>query len=273
MEGQVSDQDCIGSYVRALCSHTRVSFAVFVAFVWVTACPIAAQSPATNAQGGVPLSPLQRAIVEAALAYDLEPALMLALAERESGFDPSARSRLWASRGRIGLGLFQFIPQTGRLYGLMNDADRLDPEKSIDAAMRYMTDIKRIVTNARDDRDLIAAWNYGPERMVLAIEAGLAPETVTERGHVPLVMRYLERWRKRLRSLGPRKEPPEVQDEGDATVGKDAGAVHAFEMISELSKRLDDCLVPPKDLIDHEGEAPRSPRHKNDPFLWGWVAG
>jgi soluble lytic murein transglycosylase-like protein len=246
-------------------SRPRAACALIAACAALSLSPLAAQvpeaakplpAPASNAGGGVPLSPLQRAILEAALAYGLEPALMLALAERESGFDPSARSRLWASRGRIGLGLYQFIPQTGRLYGLMSDEDRLDPGKSIDAAMRFMADIQRIVHNARDVKDLVAAWNYGPERMVRAIEAGLPPDAVTERGHVPLVMRYLMRWRARLRGLGAREEPAQVQDEGDAPVGQDAGTVHTLEVVGELSQGLDDGLVAPEDLVHDEGEAP-----------------
>lgn len=54
----------------------------------------------------------------------------------ESGFDPTARSSAQA------VGLWQFIEGTGRDYGLRVDRyvdERRDPEKSTDAALRYLS--------------------------------------------------------------------------------------------------------------------------------------
>lgn len=81
----------------------------------------------------------------------------------ESGLNPEARSRVGA------LGLWQFMPSTGRMYGLNQDwyvDERMSPEKSTEAACKYLKQLY----NMFDDWELaLAAYNTGPGNVRKAI--------------------------------------------------------------------------------------------------------
>lgn len=85
------------------------------------------------------------------------------LAIIESGLNPRAVSRVRA------VGLWQFMSATGKYYGLNNNwyvDDRMDPEKSTDAACRYLKDLYRMF----GDWELaLAAYNTGPGNVRKAI--------------------------------------------------------------------------------------------------------
>jgi membrane-bound lytic murein transglycosylase D len=94
------------------------------------------------------------------------PRDMIYLAMIESGFNQNARSRSGA------VGLWQFMPATGRLYGLEVGPwvdDRRDPFLATNAAIRFLSDL-----NARFGSLYLAAaaYNGGPGRVQRGLRRG-----------------------------------------------------------------------------------------------------
>lgn len=94
--------------------------------------------------------------------YDM-PLELKHLAVVESGLNPAARSPVGAT------GLWQFMYNTGRVYGLNVNSfvdERRDPYKSTDAACRYM----KFLYGIYEDWNLVlAAYNSGPGNVNKAI--------------------------------------------------------------------------------------------------------
>lgn len=85
------------------------------------------------------------------------------LAIVESALNPKAKSRAGA------LGLWQFMPSTGRMYGLHYNSkldDRMDIYKSTEAACQHFTDLYNIY---HDWNLVLAAYNAGPGNVNKAI--------------------------------------------------------------------------------------------------------
>ena len=119
----------------------------------------------------------------------------------ESGLNPRAVSRARA------VGLWQFMSGTGKYYGLHNDwfiDERMDPEKSTDAACRYLRDLYNMF---HDWEMALAAYNTGPGNVKRAIRRSGYKRTFWEiypnlpretRSYVPqfvaitYTMRYLD---------------------------------------------------------------------------------
>jgi membrane-bound lytic murein transglycosylase D len=86
------------------------------------------------------------------------------LAIIESGLNPKAKSRVGA------MGLWQFMPATGRMYSMNANRDiddRMDPEMSTEGAARYLKSLYKMF----GDWELaLAAYNCGPGNVRKAIK-------------------------------------------------------------------------------------------------------
>lgn len=134
-------------------------------------------APALIRPGGRPtprerLSPL---IAAAAAAYSLPEALLAAVIEVESDFNPAARSPKGA------LGPMQLMPGTARHLNVTNPTD---PAANIDAGARYL---KELLESFGNDLHLaVAAYNAGPAAVR---RNGAIPPYAETRHYVPRVIR------------------------------------------------------------------------------------
>lgn len=93
---------------------------------------------------------IKAAIRTAARKYNVPEDLALAVAERESSFNPGAIS----DHGAIGL--FQLMPKTAAGLGV----DPYDPTQNIDGGVRYLAENLRRFGG--DVGSALAAYNFGP---------------------------------------------------------------------------------------------------------------
>jgi soluble lytic murein transglycosylase-like protein len=92
----------------------------------------------------------EKLVREAAERHNVDPALVRAVIETESNWNPSARSRKGA------VGLMQLIPTTAQRFGA-NDAS--NPKQNIEAGVRYL---KTLLERYNGNLDLaLAAYNAG----------------------------------------------------------------------------------------------------------------
>jgi soluble lytic murein transglycosylase-like protein len=114
------------------------------------------------------------AILGAARRSGLDPVLLLAIIEVESGFDPAARS------GRDALGLMQVRPATlwreAERSGLAGD-DPHDPHLNVFAGALYF---RRLVRAFGPNDVALMAYNAGPNRVIGHIKAGSIPVHLRE---------------------------------------------------------------------------------------------
>jgi len=124
--------------------------------------------------------PYRDLIQKISVRYQLDPYLLAALVQQESGFNPNAVSVDSA------LGLTQMIPGTAALMGI---TDPSDPQQSIDGGARYLKMmLKRFNGNAEF---ALAAYNAGPGNVEKY--GGIPPFSET-RDYVKRIMaRYKEK--------------------------------------------------------------------------------
>ncbi|ADB73734.1 lytic transglycosylase domain-containing protein [Geodermatophilus obscurus] len=133
-----------------------------------------AASPASAASlSGVPYADL---FTRAGSRHGVDPALLAAVAQQESGFNASAVSPAGAQ------GLMQFMPATARGLGV----DPFDPASAVDGAARYLADL----TEQFGSTELgLAAYNAGPG--TVRRYGGIPPYAETQ-NYVRSVMRKAE---------------------------------------------------------------------------------
>ena len=121
-------------------------------------------------------------IEAAALANNVDAALIRAVITAESGYNPAAVSRTGA------VGLMQLMPETASRYNVGNSRD---PEQNIHGGTRYLRDLLTMFNN--DLRLAIAAYNAG-EQAVVKYGNRIPPyrETIA---YVPKVMKFYDRYR------------------------------------------------------------------------------
>ncbi len=125
---------------------------------------------------------IRRAITFYATRYRLDPALLHAVIEVESGFRPDAVSRKGA------VGLMQLMPETAvRLK--VNDAH--DPLQNIRGGAKQLRHLLNVYEG--DLRLALAAYNAGIHR----VKGGRIPRIRETRSYVRKVMWYYDRYRVR----------------------------------------------------------------------------
>lgn len=127
------------------------------------------------------IEPFLKHIRSAAKKYDLDPALLHAIVETESSFDPNARSKAGA------VGLMQLMPNTAAELGVK---DRYDPEQNIQAGALYF-------------RQLLDKFNQNIQLSLAAYNAG---ETAVKRAgstvpNFPETQRYVKKVIAKYREL------------------------------------------------------------------------
>lgn len=125
---------------------------------------------------------------ESAKRYSLPPALILAVIEQESSFDPMAQS------SRQGIGLMQLVPLEGgreayryseRKHGVPTLQELQDPKTNIRLGTAYLRLLLDMHFDDIENEDVrvalaLAAYNWGPTRMRRLLRQAGIPATVDE---------------------------------------------------------------------------------------------
>ncbi len=123
----------------------------------------------------------QKEIETAAAKYNLDPAIIAAVIEQESGGDPGAESPAGA------IGLMQLMPGTAKLLGV----NPYIPAENIDGGAHYL---QMQFNSFGTVQAALAAYNAGPGRVQSRTWVEL-PETINYVERVPqLIIKYQKLW-------------------------------------------------------------------------------
>jgi soluble lytic murein transglycosylase-like protein len=126
----------------------------------------------------------QEHILAAAKLHNIDPALVHAVIQVESGYNVKALS----PKGAVGL--MQLMPATGARYGV-KAKDLRNPAHNIRAGTRYLADLLEMFGG--DVSLALAGYNAG-EGAVLKYGKRIPPYRETQ-AYVPRVMAFYDRWR------------------------------------------------------------------------------
>jgi len=144
-----------------------------------SSAPAQPERSSAPAQGAGQAAPYDEEIRAAAAKYGVEPALVRAVIQQESGFNPKATSPAGAQ------GLMQLMPATARGLGV---TDAYDPVQSIDAGTRYLAG--QLDRFGGDVRLALAAYNAGPG--AVQRYGGIPPYAETQRYVENVLAHYQE---------------------------------------------------------------------------------
>lgn len=128
-------------------------------------------------------TPEQKRLSQLETQYNLPNSLLDRVWKTESGRGKNMLSPAGAE------GHFQFMPATGRDYGLNNREDRMDFTKSSEAAARYLSDLLKMFDG--DVPKAVAAYNWGPGRVK---DYGLGSAPAETRNYLQQIMPGLPRY-------------------------------------------------------------------------------
>jgi soluble lytic murein transglycosylase-like protein len=136
----------------------------------------------TVAPGATGLDAYRDMVQAASHKYGLDPTLLAAVAQTESGFNPRAQSQAGAK------GLMQLMDATARGLGV---TDSFDPAQSLDGGARFLSGLLKQFNG--DVRLALAAYNAGP--VAVKKYGGIPPYQETQR-YVPKVLAQADAFRR-----------------------------------------------------------------------------
>jgi membrane-bound lytic murein transglycosylase D len=177
-------------------------------------------------------------LIEKYLAKYNLPEELKYLAIVESGLNPRAVSRARA------VGLWQFMPATGRYVGLSSNwyiDDRMDPEKSTEAACKYLTQLYSIF---HDWQLALAAYNSGPGTVRKAIRRSGYKKSFWEiYAYLPRETRaYVPQFIAVMYALNYSEEHNMIETAKEQVILSDTLAVHKFLHFETFAKLTGTCL-------------------------------